>query len=46
MPRVSTELSIPLPELGALDGKHALFLCFSSPVKDQSLCALESLVFE
>ena len=46
MPRVSTELAIPLPELGALDGKHALFLCFSSPVKDQSLCALESLVFD
>ena len=46
MPLVSTELAVPLPGLGTLDGKHALFLSFSSPVKDRSLCALESLVFE
>ena len=46
MPHVSTEMAIALPELGSFSGKHALFLTFSSPVKDQSLCALESLVFE
>jgi hypothetical protein len=46
MPAVSTEMAVPLPELGTLDGKHALFLCFSSPVENRSLCALESLVFE
>ena len=46
MPQVSTEMAVALPELGKLSGKHALFLTFSSPVKDQSICALESLVFE
>lgn len=46
MPQESTELSIPVPELARLKGKHAIFFSFSSAQKDRSLCALESLVFE
>ena len=45
MPQESTELTIPVPELGRMTGKHALYFTFSSEVKGQSLCSLESLVF-
>ena len=41
----STELEIPLPGLSGLTGKHAIFLKFSSEVKEQSLCSLEFLTF-
>lgn len=46
MPAVSTEISLPMSQLGKLKGKHALFLTFSSEEKDKSLCTLETLVFE
>ena len=46
MPQTSTELSAALPALSDLTGKHALFLVFKSATKEQSLCTLESLVFE
>ena len=46
MPQTSTELSSALPALSDLTGKHALFLVFKSATKEQSLCTLESLVFE
>ena len=46
MPQESVEISIPLPALSALPGKHALFFVFSSQTKEQSLCTLEDFVFE
>ena len=44
--KTSTELAIPLPALSELTGKHAIFLKFSSEVKEQSLCTLEYLMFQ
>lgn len=46
MPQTATEMSVALPDLGTLQGKHALFLKFSSPVPEQSICRLESLMFK
>ena len=44
--KTSTELEIPLPALSELTGKHAIFLKFSSEVKEQSICMLEYLMFQ
>lgn len=46
MPQESTLLSVELPELKALDGKHALFFLFSSDTKEKSICTLENFVFQ
>ena len=46
MPQESTELSASVPDLAKMTGKHAIFLTFSSDTKDQSLCSLESLLFQ
>ena len=46
MPQTSTELSVELPALAELTGKHALFFTFASDTKEQSLCKLEDFVFE
>ena len=46
MPQQSTELSVSLPALKELSGKHALFFKFASATKDKSLCKLEDFVFE
>ena len=45
MPQVATQMKVLLPEIGNLEGKQALFFKFSSPVKEQSLCQLESFLF-
>lgn len=45
MPQVSTEVRIDVPAIVRMQGKHALYLTFSSEEKGKSLCALESLVF-
>lgn len=45
MPQESTEVRIDVPAIARLQGKHALYLTFSSEEKGKSLCALESLVF-
>ncbi len=45
-PRTPIELTIPLPGLSGLTGKHALFFKFSSDTKEQSICSLESFVFK
>ena len=42
MPQITTELKVSLPDIGSLEGKHAVFFKFSSPVKEKSLCQLES----
>jgi hypothetical protein len=46
MPKTSTEMTVDLPALTQLTGKHAIFFTFSSPTKEQSLCTLEDLVFQ
>lgn len=45
MPQTSTELSVALPELKELTGKHAIYFIFSSDTKEKSLCILEDFVF-
>jgi hypothetical protein len=45
-PQQPTQLSVVLPALSALKGKHALFFVFASDVKEKSLCTLHDLVFE
>ena len=45
MPQESTELSVALPALAELTGKHALFFKFSSATKEKSLCTLEDFAF-
>lgn len=46
MERTSTEFRIEVPALAELEGKQALFFCFSSHVKEQSICTLQDFVFE
>jgi hypothetical protein len=46
MPKSSTEMSVSLPKLSELTGKHALFFTFASPVKEKSICTLEDFVFQ
>ena len=45
MPQESTELSVSLPALAGLSGKHALFFVFQSETKEQSICTLEDFAF-
>ena len=44
-PQTSTELSVALPALKELTGKHALYFVFASETKEKSLCILEDFVF-
>ena len=46
MPQTATEMKATLPDIGGLEGKHAIFFKFSSPVKETSICRLESLLFK
>ena len=46
MPQVATEIKTRLPETGSLEGKHAIFFKFVSPVKETSVCKLESFLFK
>ena len=45
MPQESTEMSVALPALAELTGKHALYFKFSSATKEKSLCTLEDFAF-
>ena len=45
MPQTSTEMSVALPALAELTGKHALFFVFTSETKEKSMCILEDFVF-
>ncbi|MBR5657333.1 MAG: family 43 glycosylhydrolase [Prevotella sp.] len=45
-PQVATEMSVELPDLSKLEGKHAIFFKFSSPVKEKSICRLDSFIFQ
>ncbi len=46
MAQEATEISLTMPALAELTGKHALFFCFDSAVKEQSLCTLHDFVFK
>ncbi|MBR4214199.1 MAG: family 43 glycosylhydrolase [Bacteroidales bacterium] len=46
MPKNSSQLSVYLPELANISGKHAVYFVFSSPEKEKSICTLESFVFD
>ena len=46
MPKTSTQLSVKLPALAELSGKHALFFTFSSSEKGKSICTLEDFCFQ
>ena len=46
MPHTATELKVSLPETGSLEGRHAVFFKFYSPVKEKSICQLESFLFK
>jgi hypothetical protein len=45
MPKVPTELTVSLPDLKDVKGKHALYFLFSSDTKARSLCTLHDFVF-
>ena len=45
MPKTSTEVSIPLPDLAEMTGKRAIFFLFTSETKEKSICTLEDFVF-
>ena len=46
MPAEAVDLEIAVPELGKMDGKHAIYLKFSSEVKEKSICILNNLKFK
>ena len=46
MPAEAVDLEIDVPELGKMDGKHAIYLKFSSEVKEKSICILNNLKFK
>lgn len=46
MPQTATDMRVMLPDLGDLEGKHAIFLKFSSLVKEKSICTLNNFVFQ
>ena len=46
MPQEAREMSVALPDLAQVSGKHALFFTFHSDTKEKSLCKLIDFVFE
>ena len=46
MPDGMQKVEIPVDALAAVKGREALYLVFSSPVKNQSICTLHTLRFE
>ena len=46
MPQKASEMSVALPGLDKVSGKHALFFTFHSDTKEKSLCKLIDFVFE
>jgi hypothetical protein len=45
MPENPVEMTVHLPELSALSGKHAIYFLFSSETKEKSLCTLLDFKF-
>ncbi|MBQ4386811.1 MAG: family 43 glycosylhydrolase [Prevotella sp.] len=46
MPQTAADMAVTLPALAGMDGKHAIFLVFSSDTKEQSVCTLHNFVFQ
>ena len=46
MAQKATELSVKLPGLAELSGKHAIYFTFSSGTKEKSICTLLDLKFQ
>ena len=46
MAQKATELSVKLPGLAELSGKHAIYFTFSSDTKEKSICTLLDLKFQ
>ena len=45
MPQTSAEQPVKLDGVNAINGKHAIYLVFTSPTKDKSICTLETIRF-
>jgi hypothetical protein len=45
MPKTSTEVTIDVPTLSEMTGKHAIYFLFLSDTPDKSLCTLEDFTF-
>lgn len=46
MPALPTDMTVTLPALSQMTGKHAIFFVFKSETKDKSLCTLCDFVFK
>ena len=46
MPQQPAELSVPLPALASVAGKHAIYFVFTSEMKEKSLCTLHDFVMQ
>ena len=46
MPESSVDVRIAVPELAKMNGKHAVYLKFSSDVKEESICVLNTIKFK
>ena len=40
-----TDMAVKLSGLKGMKGKHAIYLLFTSPIKDKSMCELHELTF-
>ena len=46
MPQEPVDVEISVPELARMTGKHAIYLKFSSPVTEKSICVLNNIKFK
>ena len=46
MPASPVDVEIPVPELAKMKGKHAIYLKFSSDVREKSICVLNTIKFK
>ena len=46
MPESPVDVRIAVPELAKMNGKHAVYLKFSSDVKEESICVLNTIKFK
>ena len=46
MPALPTDMTVTLPALSQMTGKHAIFFVFKSGIKEKSLCTLRDFIFK
>ena len=46
MPALPTDMTVTLPALSQMTGKHAIFFVFKSGIKEKSLCTLCDFIFK